>query len=193
MRHSPHDLPGSLTISAMSAYSLTADNSSRSCAADWKASRRMPPLDQDASEYRCRSGLWEDDRAIYLAASCPLRVIFRLRAASQPGPLIPQRTCGDCIGMSVSCHNRKSRSFDHLDHASTWRRWSFGQPGFPQSFFVFPEVFGTPIRAPHIFESRNTLRGIELPQPSHRLVCFLRPSGHCITRGVDTSSGLRVW
>src|SRR3984893_18421180 len=31
-------------------------------------------------------------------------VIFRLRAAFQPGPLIPQqRTCGDCIGMSVSC------------------------------------------------------------------------------------------
>ena len=31
-------------------------------------------------------------------------VIFRLRAAFQPGPLIPQqRTCGDRIGTSVSC------------------------------------------------------------------------------------------
>src|ERR1700730_4298316 len=36
-------------------------------------------------------------------------VIFRLRAASQPGPLIPQeQTSGDWIGMSVSCHYRKS-------------------------------------------------------------------------------------
>jgi len=29
---------------------------------------------------------------------------FRLRAASEPGPLVPrQRTCGDCTAMSVSC------------------------------------------------------------------------------------------
>jgi hypothetical protein len=37
-------------------------------------------------------------------AQGPKWVIFRLRAASQPGPFIPQQqTCGDCIGMSVLC------------------------------------------------------------------------------------------
>ena len=46
-----------------------------------------------------------------------IRVIFRRRAGSQPGPLIPQqRTCGDCTGMSVSCQQRtraaqQTRSF----------------------------------------------------------------------------------
>ena len=40
--------------------------------------------------------------------------------------------------------------------ASTWLRWSFGQPGLPQSFFISREVFGTPIRAQHVFESGNT-------------------------------------
>jgi hypothetical protein len=34
--------------------------------------------------------------------------------------------------------------------------WSFGQPGLPQSFLVPGEVFGTPIRAPHVLESGNT-------------------------------------
>ena len=37
-----------------------------------------------------------------------------------------------------------------------WLRWSFGQPGLPQSFFVSREVFGTPIRAQHVFEIGNT-------------------------------------
>src|SRR6202790_1107928 len=39
--------------------------------------------------------------------------------------------------------------------ASTWLRWSFGQPGLPQSFFVSREVFGMPIRAHHVFEGGN--------------------------------------
>lgn len=35
---------------------------------------------------------------------CPLRVIFRPRAASELGPFVPQqRTCRDGTGMSVSC------------------------------------------------------------------------------------------
>ena len=29
----------------------------------------------------------------------------------------------------------------------------------------------------------NTQRGIELPQPSHCLMCLLRPSGHCVACG----------
>ena len=40
--------------------------------------------------------------------------------------------------------------------ASTWLRWSFGQPGLPQSFFVSQKVFGLPKRAQHVFESGNT-------------------------------------
>jgi hypothetical protein len=40
---------------------------------------------------------------------CLLGVKLGPRAASKPGPLIPQqRTCRDCIGMSVSCHSTKS-------------------------------------------------------------------------------------
>ena len=37
-----------------------------------------------------------------------------------------------------------------------WLRWSFGQPGLPQSFLQSREVFGPPIRAQHVFESGNT-------------------------------------
>src|SRR5260370_35525990 len=72
------------------------------------------------------------------------------------------------------------------DRATTWLRWSFGQPGLPQSFLVSREVFGMPIRANHVFETGNTQRGIELPQPSHCLMCFVQPSRHCIASGVDT-------
>ena len=40
-------------------------------------------------------------------------VIFRLRAASQPSPLIPQlRTCGGSIGMSQKCQRRKLRAVE---------------------------------------------------------------------------------
>ncbi len=42
------------------------------------------------------------------------------------------------------------------DRATTWLRWSFGQPGSPQSFFKSREVFGMPIRANHVFETGNT-------------------------------------
>jgi hypothetical protein len=37
---------------------------------------------------------------------------------------------------------------------------SFGQPGFPQSLLVSRQVFSTSIRAKHVFEIRNTQRGI---------------------------------
>src|SRR5258705_1126700 len=37
-----------------------------------------------------------------------------------------------------------------------WPGWALGQPGFSQSFFVSREVFGTPIRAHHVFESGNS-------------------------------------
>ena len=51
--------------------------------------------------------------------------------------------------MSDLCQQRKSRSFDHfVANGETWLRWSFGQPGSPQSFFVSREVFGTPNKGP---------------------------------------------
>jgi hypothetical protein len=37
---------------------------------------------------------------------------------------------------------------------------SFGQPGFPQSLLVSRQVFSTSIGAKHVFEIRNTQRGI---------------------------------
>jgi hypothetical protein len=52
---------------------------------------------------------------------------------------------------SGSCQRRISSP-----RASTWQRWSVGQPGLSQSFFISREVFGTPIRAQHIFETGNT-------------------------------------
>jgi hypothetical protein len=38
-----------------------------------------------------------------------------------------------------------------VPRASTQLRWSFGQPGLPQSFFESREIFGTPIRAHYVF------------------------------------------
>jgi hypothetical protein len=37
---------------------------------------------------------------------------------------------------------------------------SFWQPGFPQSLLVQRQIFSAPIRAKHVFEIRNTQRGI---------------------------------
>ncbi len=56
-----------------------------------------------------------------------------------------------------TAHERKSPlcSITSSPRATTWLRWSFGQPGLPQSFFVSREVFGMPIRAQHVFESGN--------------------------------------
>ena len=68
--------------------------------------------------------------------------------------------------------------------ASIFLRWSFGQPGLPQSFFISREIVGPP-RAQHGFEIGNTQHGIELQQPTHQLMCLLGPSGHCIARGID--------
>src|SRR4029077_8092171 len=43
-------------------------------------------------------------------------VNFGSRTTSGTGPFLPQqRTCGDCVGMSVSCQTRKSRSHLHAD------------------------------------------------------------------------------
>jgi hypothetical protein len=47
-------------------------------------------------------------------------------------------------------------SITSSSRASTSLRWSFGQPGSPQSFFfVSQKVFALP-RAPHVLESGNT-------------------------------------
>ena len=56
------------------------------------------------------------------------------------------------------CANNGSRAYSITlsPRASTWLRWSFGQPGLPQSFFVSQKVFGPPKRAQHVFESGNT-------------------------------------
>jgi hypothetical protein len=74
-------------------------------------------------------------------------------------PLLPQQqTFEDRAEMSVMCHKRKSPlcSITSSPRASTWLRWSFGQPGSPQSFFfVSQKVFALP-RAPHVLESGNT-------------------------------------
>ena len=54
------------------------------------------------------------------------------------------------------CQQRKSRLFDHfVANGRALLRWSFGQPGLPQSFFVSREIFGPP-RAHHVFKSGNT-------------------------------------
>ena len=92
----------------------------------------------------------------------------------------------DIDSMSERCQQRKSRLYS-ITSSQTGEhlRRSFGQPGFSQSFFESREVFGTPIRAQHVFESGNTQRGIELQQPSDCLMCLLRPSGHCIACGGD--------
>jgi hypothetical protein len=61
------------------------------------------------------------------ATQCPRWVKLGLRAATELGLLCPQqRTNGDCIGMSVSCHERKSHmapqscaSHSRTDHFSS--------------------------------------------------------------------------
>jgi hypothetical protein len=58
----------------------------------------------------------------------------------------------DALARFAAADERKSRSFDHLVATGKhWLRWSFGQPGSPQSFFQSREVFGTPIRAHYVF------------------------------------------
>ena len=54
--------------------------------------------------------------------------------------------------------NNGSRAYSIISsqRASIFLRWSFGQPGLPQSFFVSQEVFGTPKGPTHVFESGNT-------------------------------------
>ena len=68
-------------------------------------------------------------------------------------PVFPRkRTSLNAIGMSETCQQRKSRSFDHfVANGRALLRWSFGQPGLPQSFFESREIFGTPIRAHYVF------------------------------------------
>jgi hypothetical protein len=67
---------------------------------------------------------------------------------------------GHCQKLSacLKSANNGSRLFYHLVATGEilWRRWSFGQPGLPQSFLVSREVFGTPIRTLHVLESENT-------------------------------------
>src|SRR6267378_1035917 len=56
--------------------------------------------------------------------------------------------------------NNGSRAYSIISsqRASIFLRWSFGQPGLPQSFFVSREIVGPP-RAQHVFEIGNTQRG----------------------------------
>jgi hypothetical protein len=64
--------------------------------------------------------------------------------------------CAPCVFTQLE-PTTEVRLFDHLvltgEH---WLGWSFGQPGSPQSFFQSREVFGTQIRALHVFESGDT-------------------------------------
>jgi len=54
--------------------------------------------------------------------------------------------------------NNGSRAYSIISsqRASIFLRWSFGQPGLPQSFFQSREVFGPPKRGEHVFEIGNT-------------------------------------
>jgi hypothetical protein len=52
-------------------------------------------------------------------------------------------------GVVVTCRLRKIRV-----------GLSFWQSGFPQSLLVQRQIFSAPIRAKHVFEIRNTQRGI---------------------------------
>jgi hypothetical protein len=67
-----------------------------------------------------------------------------------------------------------------------WPGWSLGQPCLPQSFFISRDVLSTSIRAKHVFEIGKAQRGVQFSQPSHCLVCLLRPPGHCVACGGDT-------
>ena len=113
-------------------------------------------------------------------------VNFGLRFAQVRRPLcLRELTSSAWPVTSEKCQQRKSRLFDHLVPTGEHLSASFGQPGSPQSFFfVSQKVFALP-RARQVFEIGNTQRGIELPLPSHGIVCLLRPSGHCVACGGD--------
>ena len=124
-----------------------------------------------------------------LAMSKPIVVIVCMARSSEwwepnSTPLPWHRCAG---GGAVHSINNGSRTYSINSPATgrAWLLWSFGQPGLPQSFFVSREVLGTAIRAQHVLESGNTQRGIQLPQPSHCLMCFVQPSGHCVACGGD--------
>ena len=66
-----------------------------SCAVDRRPYWRTLPCSSLALQQRSSDG------------KCPVWVIFRLRTASHPSPLIPQQpTCGNCIAMSISRQKR---------------------------------------------------------------------------------------
>ena len=68
-----------------------------------------------------------------------------------------RRTPVASLIMSQKCQQRKWRLFDHfVAKGRALLRWSFGQPGSPQSFFVSQKVFGPPERTQHVFEGGNT-------------------------------------
>src|SRR4051812_29267255 len=66
-------------------------------------------------------------------------------------------------------------------YGSTWLRWSFGQPGLPQAFFVSREIVGPP-RAQHGFEIGNTQHGVAAAEPWPSVLApAVRPL-HCSRR-----------
>jgi hypothetical protein len=92
-----------------------------------------------------------------LQTDCRLRVNRVNLIVRRSLPVYPkQRTSPDRLGWSGWCQQRKSRLFDHfVANGRALLRWSFGQPGLPQSFFISREIVGPP-RAQHGFKSGNT-------------------------------------
>src|SRR5438105_7531986 len=91
--------------------------------------------------------------AAQTSAESPSWVIRVGLAGPRRLPVYPgERTSSGPVAMSQRCQQRKSRLFDHfVANSRALLRWSFGQPGLPQSFFQSREVFSTPIRAQQVF------------------------------------------
>src|SRR5206468_3855696 len=67
-----------------------------------------------------------------------------LRVSDAHGSLLLAEVCKRYSGS-------RTHSTTSSQRASIFLRWSLGQPGSPQSFFISREVFGAPIRAHYFF------------------------------------------
>ena len=90
------------------------------------------------------------------ACSCPASVRSTQRADDglrREGLAMAARSAPQRFGREIGCGSGHCVTVE--GRASIFLRWSFGQPGLPQSFFISREVFGPPM-AHQVFDIGNT-------------------------------------
>ena len=77
---------------------------------------------------------------------CPVRVKVRSPGVQSGGRFCPQLRTWPCTALTDGMFQQRKCACISSQRTSIFLRWSFWQPGLPQSFLVSREVFGMPIR-----------------------------------------------